>query len=396
MKRAFFIVLAIASLIVFLGSCSEDGSTTLDSEPVGDSFSEIGDASSSGSSGDGNGTGGAAGLITAAEWNDLNHWDFWADLINGQEYHQMDDHWGIYTLNRIAVLVTANGMPVANSEVNIIKEGNSVASSKTDNHGRAELWIDLLEEENNIDLAPYTLTIDGTEVDTELKLFAQGVNEITIPAAPMAAEKAEIAFMVDATGSMGDELEFLKDDLADVIGRVQNENATIDYRTATVFYRDVDDDYIVKNSSFTSDVNVTLDFINDQKAEGGGDFPEAVHTALSTTISDLQWSSDSRSRIAFLLLDAPPHYEAQIIDDIHNSVIQAAAKGIKLIPITASGIDKETEFLMRLMAISTNGTYVFITDDSGIGNDHLEASVGQYEVEKLNDLIVRLITKYSE
>ena len=29
--------------------------------------------------------------------------------------------------------------------------------------------------------------------------------------------------------------------------------------------------------------------------------------------------------------------------------------------------------------------YVFITDDSGIRNDHLEPSVGDYEVELLDD-----------
>jgi hypothetical protein len=44
----------------------------------------------------------------------------------------------------------------------------------------------------------------------------------------------------------------------------------------------------------------------------------------------------------------------------------------------------------------TNGTYVFITNDSGIGNEHLEPSVGEYEVELLNELLVRLILKYTE
>ena len=36
----------------------------------------------------------------------------------------------------------------------------------------------------------------------------------------------------------------------------------------------------------------------------------------------------------------------------------------------------------------------FVTDDSGIGNDHLEPTVGEYEVELLNDLLVRLINAY--
>ena len=110
----------------------------------------------------------------------------------------------------------------------------------------------------------------------------------------------------------------------------------------------------------------------------------------------MQWSNRARTRIAFLLLDAPPHNNAIVIRQLQEAIAEAARKGIKIIPITASGIDKETEYLMRSFAITTNGTYVFITNDSGIGNEHLEASVGEYQVEKLNDLMVRLITKYSE
>lgn len=92
-------------------------------------------------------------------------------------------------------------------------------------------------------------------------------------------------------------------------------------------------------------------------------------------------------------MDAPPHYTSEIVTQLHQTITEGASKGIKIIPIVTSGIDKNTEFLMRYMAISTNGTYVFITDDSGIGNEHLKPSVGQYEVEFLNELLLRLIKK---
>jgi len=49
----------------------------------------------------------------------------------------------------------------------------------------------------------------------------------------------------------------------------------------------------------------------------------------------------------FLLLDAPPHSEEQILDEVRNAIKEAASLGIKIIPVTASGINKETEFLMR-------------------------------------------------
>jgi hypothetical protein len=66
-----------------------------------------------------------------------------------------------------------------------------------------------------------------------------------------------------------------------------------------------------------------------------------------------------------------------------------------IIPIAASGIDKSSEFLFRFMVQSTNGTYCFLTNHSGIGGDHVAATVGDYQVEYLNSLMVRLIKKYA-
>ena len=46
------------------------------------------------------------------------------------------------------------------------------------------------------------------------------------------------------------------------------------------------------------------------------------------------------------------------------------------------------------MALATNGTYTFLTDDSGIGNPHIKPTTDEWEVEFLNDLLVRLINQY--
>ena len=70
----------------------------------------------------------------------------------------------------------------------------------------------------------------------------------------------------------------------------------------------------------------------------------------------------------------------------------AAGKGIRIVPLAASGVDKELEFLLRLTAIATGGTYTFLTNDSGIGGDHIEPTIGEYQVEILNDLLVRVIS----
>ncbi|MCB0546688.1 MAG: hypothetical protein KDD19_03820, partial [Phaeodactylibacter sp.] len=139
-----------------------------------------------------------------------------------------------------------------------------------------------------------------------------------------------------------------------------------------------------------------VDFINSQRADGGGDYPEALHSALQKAIEEQDWQGQARARLLFLILDAPPHHEVDVIDAVKEQLQLAAEKGIRIIPVSASGIDRETEFLMRILAIASNGTYTFITDHSGIGNEHLEPTVGEYEVEFLNDLIVRLVNEYVE
>ena len=151
---------------------------------------------------------------------------------------------------------------------------------------------------------------------------------------------------------------------------------------------------MTRANNFSTDLSVTTDFISKQSADGGGDYPEAVHKALEAGLQKLSWRDESSIRLAFMLLDAPPHHEDKIIADLQQLIPQYAKKGIRIIPIAASGVDKDTEFFLRFAAIATDGTYVFITNDSGVGNDHIAASVGEYQVEKLSDLIVRIINQY--
>lgn len=199
-------------------------------------------------------------------------------------------------------------------------------------------------------------------------------------------------FTIDATGSMGDEINYLKSELKDIMGRL--DSRINEKRVALTFYRDHGDDYVVKDVDFSTDIDGVRAFLAQQSAGGGGDYEEAVEEALKVSMSKT-WQMDSKSKLLFLLLDAPPHYTQENVDIIKNQIKIAQEKGIKIIPIVASGANKNVEFLMRYFSVSTNGTYVFLTDDSGIGNSHIKPTTDDYKVEKLNDLIVRLIEKYA-
>lgn len=342
------------------------------------------------------------GVMTAAEWNDLMNWSFWGNLMSGN-YARYNTLFGLNTSKRVSVsAVTEAGDPVKGVPVKLMYGEQVCWETITDIYGQADLWLAVENSQDPISISDCTLSIDGQVVNGTPEIWPWNaetpvINKYTITtSAPQQLSNVDIAFIVDATGSMSDEINFLKADLLDILQTVQSMETNRSLFVGSVFYRDEDgDEYLTRSFSFTSDFTSAISFVKEQNADGGGDFPEAVHKALEVGLQDLQWHSNAYSKIAFMFLDAPAHYDSpQVITSIQKSIRSYAAKGIKIIPVLCSTEGKETEFMCREFAILTGGTYVFVTDDSGVGNDHEESSVGEYQLEKLNDLIVRLITKY--
>lgn len=340
--------------------------------------------------------------LTAAEWNDLDHWQFWTTLLNENSYYDKVDFWKFYPKKLVAVqVVDANSAAVANVPVELLLGGSVEYAAKTDNAGLAYCWIGMYGS-NNEQLAAddFTIKINGEAYDGAVQVTTRqdekiNINTITLEKAQHPQAKADVAFIVDATGSMQDEINFLISDLGYIIGHAA-ANSKVDLRTAALFYRDTEDEYLTRFDNFSDDVTATQKFVSKQSADGGGDYPEAVHSALEESLQKLSWDESARARIAFLILDAPAHHEDAVIESLQKSVALYAKNGIKIIPVAASGVDKDCEFMLRFFDLATGGTYVFLTDDSGIGNSHIVASVGEHEIEILADLMVRLIKKYVE
>lgn len=408
MKRnSIFFAVAASLLLVsgtFVSSCSEgDGDSAFEGDYSEYAYSEVGDGS--------NGLGGSsnsqkgnyeAGIVTAGEWNDLANWNFWSGLMLGQEYAEKSAYWETFTNNRIPIEVTdGRGTPVAGLAVKLLRNDATLWEAVTDNRGQAELWYSPWQKSNKVDASSLAVSIAGQVMQQPVicpwdSLGQLSVNRYVVESpVAVAKQQADIAFVVDATGSMMDEIDFLKSDLLDIMGKVSALRPEQTLRTATLFYRDEGDDYVTRHSDFTADATKTAAFVKQQHADGGGDYPEAVHTALEHMLKDLSWSNTARTRLAFLILDAPAHHQSDVIHSLQQSLTECARQGIRIIPVAASGVNKETEFMLRFFATITGGTYVFLTNDSGVGLDHIKATVGDYEVEKLNELIIRLISHYT-
>ena len=404
--------ISLLAAIFVISSCSKSDGDFDTGEPASyelDFFSSDGESKGGPS---GNDQGGKhentqAGIVTAGEWNDLSHWDFWSKLMTGESFSEKSGYWEFYTNNRVAVKVTdESGNDLAGVDVKLLSEGDGTSTvweTVTDNHGEAECWLGLFQLTNGNVADRLRVSLNGELMEGHPQVCAWDslmqsvpVNKYVLKKSKSTSLQADIAFIVDATGSMGDEINFLKQDLVDIINKVKTVRSGMKMRTAALFYRDEGDDYITRHHNFTNDVDKTASFVEKQSANGGGDYPEAVHTALEKMLQDLSWDGNARTRIAFLILDAPAHYEPAVISSLQRSIERCAKQGIKIIPVAASGVDKNTEFMLRFFANATGGTYVFLTDDSGVGYSHIEASVGEYKVELLNNLLIRLIEYYTE
>lgn len=331
-----------------------------------------------------------AGLLTSGEWCDNENFDFWKNLITSRdEWHRISNRWELNTLNRIAVSVTDGNEPVGNVTVKLMSGTTLLWEAISDNDGNAYLFDDfdgdnqylptkIIAEQNGAKLAEVEYS-QGESVEIKLTPERKAVNSL------------DLMFVVDTTGSMGDELYYLQTELSDIVNRVSAENQ-IPVRVSVNFYRDTTDKYVVRSFDFTDDADEAVMYINQQDANGGGDYEEAVEQALSDAVYNHSW--ESSTRLMFLVLDAPPHYNANNAAKLSAVLSDASAQGIRIIPVASSGVDTETEFLCRTFSLATGGTYTFLTDHSGVGGSHLEPTIGHYQVEKLNDMIVRIIGEY--
>lgn len=337
------------------------------------------------------------GKLTAGEINDFSKWELWKDLTEG-ELKSFQGEWDFSPAERYVVqLKDQNGLPLANAVVELFNESGILYTSRTDNTGKAELWGKLkFTDESKVNASSIKIKYKGeTKTINNPKKINKGINNMVMNVGCNQSQNVEIAMVVDATGSMQDEIDYLKMDLNDVIFKAKGFSSTLNLSFANVFYKDNSDNYVTESQDFTRILSESVAYTNKHNAGGGGDTPEAVEIALDKAINGLSWSEDTRTKIMFLVLDAPPHNTPEIRNKIMTLCYKAAEKGIRIIPIAASGADKSTEYLMRCIALATNGTYIFISDHSGIGGSHTAPSTDNYTVELLNDLLVRIMKAYT-
>ena len=355
-----------------------------------------------------------AGLLTAGDIDDGLNWDAFLGYVRRMlggdrpthQYRRSPNNTAYPDLqleDRVTLRVVDEvGRPVAGARVTVTAEDGDrarrlVTEAGTD--GRLALFpaYDFGEGVRTLRLDVRRPGGGGRAVTETVRLRRLGDDRavrVRLPIRRAERPRAlDLAFVIDVTGSMSDELRYLTDEFEAIVARVEDRYPGVDLRFGLVAYRDRGDQFVVQRHDFTRSAQEMQRRLAGLRAQGGGDYPEAMDEALESAL-DLDWRTGSAARVAFLVADAPPHDDR--MGRTFDAVREARARGLRLYPVAASGVADQAEYVMRAAAVLTQGRHLFLTDDSGVGLPHAEPKIECYQVTRLDDLLVRVVASELE
>lgn len=289
----------------------------------------------------------------------------------------------------ILKVIGRDGLPAVGARVTVARNGRKVTSLTTTADGTVRFMPRAYGDDSSGDAVA---EVDGARVI--LQPGASQQVELAAASAPSGRPKLDVLFLLDTTGSMGDEIDRLKTTIDSIARRVGGLDGSPDVRFGMTIYRDTGDAYLTRTFDLTADASAFRSALAKVSAAGGGDTPEALDEALAAAIAEPSWHADAM-KLIFLVADAGPHIERQVASPYTESVRAAADRGIKIFPVASSNSDDRAEVVFRQIAQFTGARFVFLS--YGAGGAALGAGTDidttDYEELALDDLVVRLIAE---
>jgi hypothetical protein len=286
----------------------------------------------------------------------------------------------------------AQGQPVLGAEVTVLDaNGDRLARFTTQSDGSV-LFFPNAYPESDLDAMEIVVTKDGLEVT---QILGQDTREhaVTLDAESSTQPvRLDVHFLIDATGSMSDEIAQLKENMIAVSEQIEALPSNPNVRFGMTIYRDRGDLFISRTYDFTPDVTDFTEELARVQAEGGGDYPESLNEGLHNAIHLPEWRGEDTVSLIFLLADAPPHLDYAQDYDYAQDVFAAAEMGIKIYPLASSGLDDQGEYIFRQLAQISGGKFLFLTYGAGgAPGDETTHHVDDYSVLSLDELVVRIV-----
>jgi hypothetical protein len=299
----------------------------------------------------------AEAAVKAGEWDDnANYREFqkWVRSEQGQPFHRAD-----ITDRQFIVVRDEDGKALPRCPVVISDAQSRKVTLTTTASGRAILFPhaeglsgrDFTAStscQNSAGSARFSLAQSDGVID--LKLAGKRV----LPA----TRDVDIAFILDTTGSMAEEISAVKATIQKVATSFANSGIRI--RVGLVEYKDRSDSLVTKVYPMTADVTRFSGQVAAIQASGGGDVPESMNEGLHVGLNGLSWSGSAIAKMAFLIADAPPHLDYGNDADYAADMRDAAHRGIQVFTVAASGMDDLGQVVFRQIAQYTGATNLFV------------------------------------
>jgi hypothetical protein len=294
--------------------------------------------------------------VRAGEWDDnANYREFsrWLGTEASRPYHRID-----VRDRQFVVVRDADGKAVPRCPVVVSDGAQHTVTLTTTASGRALLFPHA-EGLVGRGLVARASCGDGASSRFSLDQGA-GVVDLRLPRArALPAERAvDLAFILDTTGSMSEEIASVKTTIQKVASSLRGSNVKI--RVGLVEYKDRGDAYVTRVHPMSRDLAAFSAEVADIRASGGGDVPESMNEGVHVALQQLDWAGPAVAKLAFLVGDAPPHLDYAQDFDYAQDARDAAHRGIQLFTIAASGMDDLGQIVFRQLAAYTGATNMFV------------------------------------
>ena len=324
--------------------------------------------------------------LAAGEVNDNETWTEYLryrDDYRGPPIHDVD----ISERFTITVL-EALERPVPNAAVSVSAGQTPIFQGRTYANGQTLFFPRAFPDASNAGVFRLHVEKDGVSqsLNAERGGESEWVIQLEVDQPYGDRVPLDLLFLLDATGSMADEIAQIKATLLSVSQRIGALPSRPDLRFGMVTYRDRGDDFVTRHYDFEANVPTFLSTIQDVVADGGDDYPESLNEALHVAVHKPAWRLDEAIRLVILVADAPPHLDYPQDYDYAAEMIEANRRGMKIFTIASSGLDEQGEYIFRQLAQHTMGRFLFL-----LYGGETSHNVSGYSIEQLDDLVVRLV-----
>lgn len=205
---------------------------------------------------------------------------------------------------------------------------------------------------------------------------------------PTTAERQlDLVLLLDATGSMANELDILKSGLNEMATEFNFQTDSTIFRYGFVVYRDQEKSDSIQLFGLTNDWGLFAENLITVTAVGGGDYPENLNGGLYQAVTSINWNPEAK-HVLILLGDAPPHLDTDESVPLEEILLAAAEQKITIFTVGSNGLNETGIEIYQQIAEMGNGRFIFVSNSPE--NSQLNTSEVQ-PIENLTSVLVEIV-----